>query len=198
MTKSAWDLEEEDEVQETTPQKDLVLSGEDWDKMPVAERVLLVKTLGLAGITASKSWTDLTSAEAAIISGKKEPFPDLPSPTRAHVALVDSDKYDWGIAEYTEGNFEWAEPDREKVVVGNWSRSPADGLIHVFLETPIAALQDKAIQALMDYAEKRRAKETPSAKKPRTRAPKPEKVQEPDAHDENLAKIASLRQKLGR
>ena len=197
MTKSPWDLEEEeDEVKETTSPEGLILSGEDWDTMSVAERVILVKTLGLAGVTASKSWDELTSAEAAIISGKKEPFPDIPAQVKAHVALIDSDKYDWGIAEYTEGNFEWAVPDKEKVTVGTWSRSPADGLVHVFLETPIAALQDRAVQALLDYAEKRRAKEAPPTKKTRAKTPRAVKEPEPVVVDEYIDRIASIRAKL--
>ena len=47
------------------------------------------------------------------------------------------------IEKDVEGSYSWK--PGEGSIVGTWSRSPADGLIHVFLETPYlvtAVLQD--------------------------------------------------------
>lgn len=106
---------------------------------------------------------------------------------KCHIALEDSDTQAWGIAKDTEGSFVW-EPGGGSIV-GTWSRSPHDGLTHVFLETPLMALVDKATQRFAEYAEKRRLTATTTGTRPR-RAPKA--APEPEIN-ENLAKIGSLR-----
>jgi len=114
---------------------------------------------------------------------------------KAHVALEDSDKETWGMVKDTEGNFIWE--TGQGALVGQWSRSPVDGLIHVFLETPIQALVDKATQQFAKYAETRRTQkiEAPGHKTRKARTPK---EPEPEPQSENLAKIDSLRALFGK
>ncbi len=85
----------------------------------------------------------------------KDEQPKLDYQVKAHIALEDSDDQTWGIVKDTEGDYGWKTGGG--ATIGTWSRSPSDGLIHVFLETPIMALVDKATQHFAEYAEKRRA-----------------------------------------
>ncbi len=122
-----------------------------------------------------------------------EQRPELPAyQIKAHVALEDSDTHAWGILRDTEGSFAWKTGVGE--IVGTWSRSPVDGLIHVFLETAIQGLVDKATLRFAEYAERRRT-ETSKSKVPRTRTPKEQLPPEPD---EGLLKIDRLRKMLGK
>ena len=83
----------------------------------------------------------------------------------------------------------------EGELVGNWTRSPVDGLIHVFLETPLQALADKAVQGFAKYAEMHRmAIPAPKSTKARTpRTPKPE-----PGPSEDEVKISELRKIFGK
>lgn len=77
---------------------------------------------------------------------------------KAHIVLEDSSEESWGLARDTEGSF-----DRKKgegPVVGTWSKSPVDNCYHVFLETPITALVDKATQRHVELARMRRERVT--------------------------------------
>ena len=129
-------------------------------------------------------------------SGEKSPDelrPELPAyQIKAHVALEDSDTHSWGIVKDTEGSFAWKPGDGQ--IVGTWSRSPNDGLIHVFLETAIQGLVDKATLRFAEYAENRRT-EVSKPKASRTRTPKEQPSPEPN---EELVKIDSLRKLFGK
>lgn len=129
-----------------------------------------------------------TEEEEMVEQPKK---PDYKS--KAHIALEDSDNETWGMAKDTEGSFIWE--TGKGVLVGQWSRSPVDGLIHVFLETPVQALVDKATQQFAKYAEARRAKKAegpaPRARTTRARTPK-----EPEEPSEELQTISNLRKLL--
>lgn len=73
---------------------------------------------------------------------------------KASLVLEDSDKETWGLVRDTEGKF-----DREKdegPIVGTWSKSPVDNCYHIFLETPITALVDKATLRTAELVKKRR------------------------------------------
>lgn len=128
-----------------------------------------------------------------------EPDEEQPKPlehqVKAHIALEDSDGRTWGIAKDIEDNFLWK--PGEGSVVGTWSRSPQDNLIHVFLETPLQALQDKAVARFVEYAERRRVSLEAIPKK--TRAPKTPKVApEPDIElVGRLSVLDGLRKSLG-
>lgn len=111
-----------------------------------------------------------------------------------HVVLEDSDTQTWGMARNTEGDL--LRQPGEGELVGRWSRSPVDGLIHVFLETPIMALVDKATQRFAEYAEMRREKALSSPKSGKTRAPRtPTPAPIPS---EELTTISNLRKLLGK
>ena len=119
--------------------------------------------------------------------------PELPTyQIKAHVALEGSNEYSWGTTKDTEGSFTWKTGEGE--IVGTWSRSPADGLIHVFLETSLQGLVDKATLRFAELAERR--KETASTPKTtRTRTPK---VEQPPEPNEELIKIDKLRKMFSR
>lgn len=122
-----------------------------------------------------------------------EEWPETPQyQIKAHVALEDSDTQSWGITKDVEGNFLWKPGDGS--IVGTWSRSPVDGLVHVFLETPLAALIDKATLRFAEYAERRRT--IAPTKTPRTKTPKPQR--EPVGVSEDLTAISNLRKLLGK
>lgn len=110
---------------------------------------------------------------------------------RAHLALEDTDTHDWGLVKDTEGNICWKRGEGQ--LVGTWSRSPSDGLIHICLETTIMALVDKATLQFAKYAEKRRTEiAAPKARSSRgPRAPKPEPEQ-----SEALTVLDSVRKLL--
>ncbi len=117
----------------------------------------------------------------------------------AHVALEDSDTETWGVAKDTDGSFQWKTGDGE--LVGTWSRSPSDGLIHVFLETPLLALVNKATQHFAELARQREtAVDAPKSKGARApRAPKVVEKSEAELEaEERMNKIASLRSKIKR
>lgn len=163
----------------------------DWDALSVEERASKAKESGLEGKLGGKSWEDLTPRErATIIDPEKRPV-KLDHQVKAHIALEDSDKENWGMVKYLEpGNYALEAGEGE--LVGNWSRSPKDGLIHVFLEDPLTALVDKAIQQFAEYATRRKAE----AAAPKTRKARvPKAAPEPS---EALVKIDRLRKMLGR
>lgn len=118
---------------------------------------------------------------------------------KAHLVLVDSDKYnDWGMIEDTLNNLSWQPGLGE--VVGTWSRPGYDNLIHMSLGSSLSALQDRSVQTFAHYAEERRQREL-GAKKPTKRGgkavePTPEPVQDISV-DEKL-KFNALRAKLRR
>ena len=191
---------------ETEEQAELELFNKaDWERMTVDERATKAKESGLEGRLGSKLWEDLTPQErSTIINPKKRPAM-LDMQVKAHIALEDSDKESWGMVKYlAPGTYklgakeaEEGEEGEEGELVGNWSRSPGDGFIHVFLETPLQALVDRAVQEFARYAEMR--KETasiPKTTKARTpRAPKPEPEPEPN---EDLTTISNVRKLLGK
>lgn len=171
-----------------------VFGKDDWYVMTVPLRSAMAKEAGLEGKLGGKSWDDLTPEErATIIDPEKRPA-KLSLLVKAHVALEDSNKETWGMVKYMkpgEYNIEAAEGE----LVGNWSRSPKDGLIHVFLETPLAALNDRAIKQFAEYAEIRKAAASaPKARKARgPRAP----VSEPGPSEAQVA-ISNMRKLIGK
>jgi len=112
---------------------------------------------------------------------------------KAHVVLEDSDTQTWGMVKDTDGKIT-LEPG-EGILVGQWSRAPYDNRIHVFLETSIMALVDKATLNFAKYAEIRR-QEASAPKSSRTRTPRAPKTQ--PVEDESMAKIAALRNRIGK
>ena len=164
-----------------------------WDNMTVQERVSRLGEIGISGRLGSKGWDDLTPLEQSVIKGEQKPPLEYGYQIKAHVALEDSDKQSWGVSRDTGGVITWKLGEGE--IIGTWSRSPTDGLIHVFLESSIAALVDKSVQAFAEYAEKRRAEmEAPKAAKAKTpRAPKAPKVKPEPEPSEAMVKIGQLR-----
>lgn len=120
--------------------------------------------------------------------------PKLEYQVNAHITLEDSDTQTWGMVKDTEDNFLWK--PGEGILVGKWSRSPVDGLIHVFLETPLMALVDKATQRFAEYAERRRT--TSSAPKTRSKSSRTPKVEPVAIPAEELTTINNLRKLLGK
>lgn len=166
----------------------------DWDTLSIAERVTKTKESGLDGKLGSKSWEDLTPRErATIIDPEKRPMM-LDFRVKAHVALEDSDRERWGMVKYLKpGNYKLEAMEGE--LVGNWSLSPGDGLIHVFLETPLEALADRAVQEFAKYAEARRiTAAVPKVTRARTRKT-PVPAPEPS---EELTTISNLRKLLSK
>jgi len=168
----------------------------DWDALSVAERATKAKESGLEGKLGSKLWGYLTPQERATIQNPEKRPAKLDLQVKAHVALEDSDKEHWGMVKYLEpGNYKLGAAEGE--LVGNWSRSPGDGLIHVFLETPLEALADRAVQEFARFAEARAmvasAPKTTRARTPRT--PKPTPEPEPS---EELTTISNLRKLLSK
>ena len=86
---------------------------------------------------------------------------------KAYLALVDSDQYDWGIIEDTLSDLLWTPGKGE--VVGTWTRTKLDNLIHVSLGTSLSALQDRSVQTFAKYTEERRLK-ADGSKKPKKKA----------------------------
>lgn len=179
------ELEETDESSQFTKA--------DWDAMTILERAERAKLSGRSGQLGSKLWDDLTPDErASIIDPEKRPA-KLEYQVKAHIALEYSDTEVWGMAKYIEKGVYTLEA-AEGELVGNWSRSPTDGLIHVFLETPLTALVDKATQDFATYAVKRREQaEAPKATRTR-KAPKTPKA-EPEPNEDEVA-ISRLRNLL--
>lgn len=83
---------------------------------------------------------------------------------KAHVVLEDSDKETWGLAKFIESSFSGELGE----VVGTWTKSPVDNCYHVFLETPIMALVDKATQHHADLVKKRHEGVGQAAPSPRS------------------------------
>lgn len=169
------------------------LGGESWDQMPVSDRVVRAKEAGLEGKLGSKSWEDLSPGERTTIMHPEERPAILEYKIKAHVALEDSDIHTWGVTKDIEGSYTWKPGEGQ--IVGTWSRSPSDGLIHVFLEEPISALVDKATQSFARLAETRKT-ETPRTKTTRTRAPKTAKP--PAEPSEEEVTISNIRKLLGK
>ena len=115
---------------------------------------------------------------------------------KAWLVLVDSDKEDWGLIEDTKGNLNWTPGKGE--VVGTWSRTQFDGLIHLGVETSIAALQDRSIQVWAKYAEERRVQMATGKKPRKTKAPKPEEaaLPAPELSVEQKMEFNSLRARV--
>ena len=164
---------------------------EDWEKLSIAERVNKAAASGLSGKLGSKNWDELTPGEKATIEFPEERPAKQEYQVKSHVALEDSDGESWGIARDTENDYSWKTGEGQ--IVGTWSRSPSDSLIHVFLETPIQALVDKATQHFAEYAEARRMVEPVSKKARAPRAPKAE----PEPSEELIA-IDNIRKLLGK
>lgn len=120
----------------------------------------------------------------------------LQSTTKAFLALIDSEHGNWGVVEDTLGDMLWVPGKGE--IVGTWTRSKVDNLLHISLTTAIVALVDRSIQIWAKYAEERKAGKV--AKTQRTaRAPK-DVVEEPVPElsiEEKLA-FNSMRAKLKR
>lgn len=178
-----WEPEAEYEEHEEQGKS---FSEADWQSMTIAERVTRAQECGLSGKLGSKLWEDLTPGEKTTIIHPEERPAVQEYQIKAHVALEDSDGQPWGILKDTNSDFNWKPGDGQ--IVGTWSRSPKDGLIHVFLETPITALVDKATQRFAEYAEKRR-QEPASAK---TRAPRTPKVKAPVEPTETAEELQTL------
>ena len=120
----------------------------------------------------------------------------MASTIKAWLVLVDSDKEDWGLIEDTHGNFNWVPGKGE--VVGTWSRTQFDGLIHLGVETSIAALQDRSIQIWSKYAEERRVQKATGKKPRKAKALSPEEaaLPSPGLSLEQKMEFNSLRAKL--
>ncbi len=170
---------------------------DDWDNMSVANRAIKAKESGLEGKLGAKLWDDLTPGEKTTIMHPEERPVQQEYQIKAHVALESSDSQMWGVARDVEGSYTWKPGEGQ--IVGTWSRSPADGLVHVFLETPLTALMDKATQNFVRLAEKREAEKREadtSSKTRKTRTPKREKpAEEPD---EALTAIENIRKLLNK
>ncbi len=166
----------------------------DWDAMSITQRVARARSSGRRGQLGAKLWVDLAPDErASIIDPEAHPV-KLEYQIKAHVVLEDSVKEDWGMVKYVEpGTYVLEAAEGE--LIGNWSKSPTDGLIHVFLETPLQALLDKATQHFAEHAARR--KEQPTEKKAkRARAPKTPEPEPGPSEDE--VKLANVRRLLGK
>ncbi len=92
---------------------------------------------------------------------------DLKYQYKVHLVLVDSDKYnDWGVVEDDTGNFAYVPGKSE--IIGTWSRTGYDDMIHITLTTSINALLDRATQTWAAYALERKARDA-APKKPRAK-----------------------------
>lgn len=192
-----WEPETEELTKPSKPSKPLPFGKADWEALSIEDRAARAKESGHEGKLGSKLWDDLTPDEkASIIDPEKRPV-RLDYQTKAHIVLEDSDKENWGMVKYLGPGY-YTLKTVEGELVGNWSRSPVDGLIHVFLETPLQALIDKATQQFAEYAEMRKGKQqTVSA--PRAGKARIPKVQTPTpGPSEEQLKINSLRKLLGR
>jgi len=116
--------------------------------------------------------------------------------TKAWLVLVDSDKEDWGLIEDTLGDLNWTPGKGE--VVGTWSRTQFDGMIHLSVETSLAALQDRSIQIWSKYAEERRVQKATGKKPRKARALKPEEaaLPSPELSLEQKMEFNSLRARV--
>ena len=120
---------------------------------------------------------------------------NLYSQIGAHITLDDSGKEEvWGIAKYLEpGQFSLKAVEGEPV--GYWTISPTDGLIHVFLKTPLHTLVDKAVQQFIKYAEIRKTEVTaPKSTKART----PRSPAAPPEPSEDELVISNMRKLFGK
>ncbi len=181
MTKWTPETEEQEQLKP--------LTREDWENMTIAERVNRAAASGFSGKLGSKNWDDMTPGEKTTIMHPEERPATLEYQVKAHIALEDSDSQVWGILKDLEGSYSWKPGEGQ--IVGTWSRSPQDNLIHVFLETSIQSLVDKSTLRFAEYAEKRRTEV--STPKTRTRAPRVPKPELETEASEALTKIASLR-----
>ena len=117
---------------------------------------------------------------------------------KAWLVLVDSDKEDWGLIEDTLGDLNWTPGKGE--VVGTWSRTRFDNLIHLGVETSLAALQSRSTQIWSKYAEERKVQKATGKKPKKTKQLKPEEVVLPSPGLSIEAKLEfnSLRAKIKR
>lgn len=166
---TTWDLETDTE-QEPAPKKD-----KEDNALP-ADRHSLNTQLQLS--LRSVQSTALNPAIAVPAPGK------LAFYVKSSLVLVDSGTEDWGIIEDTLDDILW-QPGKGEVV-GTWSRTRYDNLIHLSLCTSINALQDRAIQTFAHYAEERTMKKTGVTA---TRAPRKSKKPE-DAGPTKAARIS--------
>jgi len=115
---------------------------------------------------------------------------------KAWLALVDSDTDNWGLVEDTRCDLTWVPGKGE--IVGTWSRTEYDGLIHIGIETAVSALQDRAVQVWAKYADERRVQKATGKKPGKAKTRKPEEATIPPAElsiEEKLA-FNSLRARL--
>jgi len=185
---NAWETEDE-EVEQP-------FSKDDWDKLSILERADKAKQSGLEGKLGAKPWDELTPAERATIQNPEKRPVSLEYQVKAHVRLEDSDKENWGMVRDIGPVLDQVFSEGE--LVGTWTHSPVDGLIHVHLETPLTALVDKATQKLAEYVERRRQTSETKATRARTRTPRAPKPEPEPEVSENMAKIGDIRKLLGK
>lgn len=120
--------------------------------------------------------------------------------TKAYLVLDGSDKSDWGIIEDTLSDLLW-QPGKGEIV-GTWSRTKYDNLIHISLCTAIDALQDRSIQTFAKYAEERKQKEqgvkVPARRTKKAGGPAQEDVVVSELSVDEKLRFNSLRARLGR
>ena len=77
---------------------------------------------------------------------------------KAHIALEESDTEDFGIVKDTRNDIMWVSGKGD--IIGTWSRSRVDGLIHISLLTSIEALYDRAVLTWSKNIEMRKIQKT--------------------------------------
>ena len=181
---------------------------EEWDIMSVSARAMKASSVGLSGQLGSKPWEELSPGEKTTLMHPDERPARQEYKLKAHLALEDSgnnsgsgsgsgsDSNTWGILKDTHNDYAWVAGLGE--IVGTWTRSPKDGLIHVFLEESIIALVDKATQNFAKYAEARRAAmSAPKTTRARTTTARVKAPVEEPGPSENQIKIDNLRGLFG-
>lgn len=142
---------------------------------------------------------DLSSKLSAITDGNEPSKIKLENKPKAHIVLEDSDTEDYGVVKDTRNDIMWVAGNGD--VVGTWSRSKVDGLIHISLIDSINALYDRAV---MSWAKNVEARKVQKIKKSRTsdgtRKPGRPKLEKPQqtvvVSDKDRAVINDMKAKL--
>ena len=109
-------------------------------------------TIDLAHNTPSLN--DLSSKLSTITDGNEPSKIKLENKPKAHIVLEDSDTEDYGVVKDTRNDIMWVSGKGD--VVGTWSRSKVDGLIHISLIDSINALYDRAVMSWSKNVEARK------------------------------------------
>ena len=102
---------------------------------------------------------DLVNANISISLPTPEISPASMYKIKAHLVLLNSDSEDWGLVADIPLNEQYVKgrTSPNPVYVGTWSKGINDDIIRLSVETPLQALQDRAVQTFKKISDERDA-----------------------------------------